>query len=142
MDEWKQSFVERLGRVQSRWAARLDQTLDAVVKPVFDDLAEFLRENGFSASTPLRASGRRSFKFELAEDAYVLLIFRSVGVGEFELSREVFLLGSPPDVTRLTERVATLDADWARAQFQAALDAFVEILSGRENATEPELVEA
>jgi hypothetical protein len=140
MDAWKKSFAERLGHVRSGWAAQLDQALEEHAVPVFNDLAEFLRDNGVVGSMPLREKGRRSFKFELAEDAYVLLIFRSTAVGEFELSREVFILGAEPKVRKTTERLANLNQDWARQEFQAALDSFIGLLEPASAPAEAEVV--
>jgi hypothetical protein len=130
MKEWKQSFAEKLSRVQSQWGARLDDALDHNVQPVYEDLADFVRKHGFSTSVPLHEVGRRSFKFELAEDAYVLLIFKTSGMGDFELSCETFVLGTEPKARKVVERLGRLTEAWARQEFQATLNAFVELLGG------------
>ncbi len=140
MRDWKQSFTEKLGRVQTQWGARLDEALDQHVQPVFEDLTGFLGRHGFTASVPLHEVGRRSFKFELVEDAYVLLIFKSVGLGEFELSCETFVLGTEPKARRVRERIGRLNADWARQEFESTLNAFVELLSGAPVQPEAECV--
>ncbi len=128
MDAWKRSFSEKLAQAQSRWATRLDEALDAAATPVFGELQEFLTNNGITPATPLREKGRRSYKFELAEDAYVLLLFRGRGVGEFELTRETFVLGQRPQVRKTTERLTVLTPEWVQQEFQAALDDFVDLL--------------
>lgn len=139
MDQWKQTFSKRLSDVQARWAVQFDETLDNSVNPVFHELADFLQQNGFAASLPMQEPGHRSFKFELAEDAYLLVIFRSRAVGEFELSRQSFALGSETKLRKTTERLATVTEDWARREFQGALDAFLELLGGPQVPSEEEL---
>lgn len=130
MDDWKKSFSQKLGRLRSNWVAQFDELLESVVTPVVEDLGQFLSDNGFRTSKPLRENGRRSFKFELAEDAYVLLILRSIGLGAFELSCETVVPGSEPVARKSTERLAELSKAWAMKQIQAALNAFVDRLSG------------
>ena len=139
MEQWKQTFVKKLGDVQARWAAQFDDALDSAVNPVFHELAEFLQQNNFTAAMPMQEAGRRSFKFELAEDAYLLLIFRSRAVGEFEFTRQSFVLGNEPKVRKTTERISSVNEDWARNEFQVALDAFIERLGGAAVPTEEEL---
>lgn len=141
MDEWKRSFAKRIGHVRSNWAGQLDAALDATVMPVFEEFTEFLRENGFDAAVPMQDGGHRSLKFELAENAYVLLIFASKALDEFEFSRELFVLGQEPDSETSVERVSSLDRPWVQGQFQAALDAFVEVLESRVNTNAPVEVE-
>lgn len=142
LEQWKRSFAERLGNVQAQWVGRFRETLDTVVGPVFDDLAVFLRSNGFAATAPLREDGRRSFKFELAEDAYVLLLFKSTGVGEFELSTETFAPGCEPRVTRRKERLGQVSAAWTQREFQTTLNAFLDLLGGGRAPAEAEFVHA
>jgi hypothetical protein len=139
MDSWKKSFLDKLNRAQSHWAGMFDEALDASIEPVFEDLSAFLEDNGFGLSRPLQESGRRSYKFALAEDAYALLIFESRAVGEFELTRELFVLGSDPQISRGTERVLQVDDEWARREIQSLLDRFVELLAREESAVVEEL---
>lgn len=128
--EWKKSFLDKLGQAQSQWIRRFEDSLESAVTPVFDELKTFLAENGFHTSAPLRELGRRSYKFELAENAYLLTIFRSLGVGEFEVRFETFVPGSQPVFRKSVVRITDVDAAWARGQFQSGLDAFVELLAG------------
>ena len=85
---------------------------------------------------PLCEPGRRSFKFELAENAYLLMIFRSSGVGEFELRTESFVPGGEPALNKKLGRVADFTKEWATERVQAALDTFVDLLSGAQQ-TQP-----
>lgn len=130
MPEWKDQFLSKLDQVQAQWSKRFDERLDAAVNPTFDELGAFLRTHGFHMSSPMRQEGRRSFKFELSENAYVLLIFRSSSVGEFELRCECFVPGNEPMMSKSLGRVMDIDEAWTRGQMQAALDNFVDRLSG------------
>lgn len=138
MDNWKSSFLEKLHEAQSKCARQFEGALDRWIVPAFDDLSDFLRDNAFEVSTPLNEEGRRSFKAELAENAYVLLIFRFAGVGEFELRTEIFAPGVDPVMDKETGRVTDIDADWAEKRFQNGLDRFVELLGGQQAQTPAE----
>ncbi len=130
MDAWKQSFVSKLDDARSHWSQHFDNLLESVVAPAFDEFGVFLQNHEFSSSQPMKEPGRRSFKFELSENTYVLLMFRSTGLGSFELRSECFVPGRDSQNDQSDHRVSDLDDGWARGQFQAALDAFVELLSG------------
>ena len=136
MDSWKRAFLDKLQQAQSKCAQQFEDALDQSIGPVFEELSSFLRDNGFQVSTPLNERGRRSFKAELAENAYLLLIFRFVGVGAFELRSETFVPGSEPVLEKSVGRIADIDSDWAAQMFQAGLDQFVELLAGQESAKE------
>ncbi|TWT41719.1 hypothetical protein RAS1_28400 [Phycisphaerae bacterium RAS1] len=137
---WKQSFVEKLNRAQSQWTSKFTEVMESQVSETFEDIRRFVQDNGFAASTPLREDSRRSFKFELAENAYLLMIFRSVGVGEFEVRSESFVPGRDAKLAKMRCRLVDVDEAWARDQFQAALDAFVAHLAD-ETAGAPEVNE-
>lgn len=139
MDEWQQLFVKKLERVQDRWSERLDEVLDNVAQPVFEELSQFLRHNGFVTATPLRERGRRSFKFEMGEDVYVLVIFEVRSGGEFQLTRQVFAVGEEPQVHRSIERISAVSRKWAQDTYRHALDAFVNLLGGAEEPVEEEV---
>jgi len=140
MDRWKKSFVERLSQAQSKWIGRFENALDEHLAPSLREYAQFLTDNGFRVSTPLHEPGRRSVKFELAENAYVLLVLRSTAVGEFELRRETFVPGAEPQLQRLTGRIGELNRHWFDEQIRTALDGFVDLLAGEAPATVEELV--
>lgn len=138
---WKERFLERLNRAQRRCSEWFESALDEAAGGVFGELEAFLSANGFRVSRPLREAGRRSYKFELAENAYVLFIFRFRAVGEFELRTEIFAPGCEPRLETLSFSIADLKPDWARERFQRALDEFVELLSGESaRQGEPALV--
>ena len=128
MEEWKKTFVEKLHTAQEKCAQQFEKTLERAVLPVFEQMRSFLRDNDFDVSTPMSERGRRSFKFELAENAYLLVIFRFTGVDEFELRNETFVPGREPILEKFSGRVADIDRDWTENLFEAGLDRFVERL--------------
>ena len=129
---WKKGFLDKLGEAQKQWLRDFDTAMDEHVSPGYDEVREFLSNNGFRVSKPLREEGRRSFKFELAENAYVLVLFRAAGVNEFEIRAETFVPAREPVLSKAMARVKDLNMDWAQEQFQTALDNFVSLLSGDE----------
>jgi hypothetical protein len=131
MDAWKKQFMDKLGKAQQTCAKRFEDALDQAVKPAFDDLAQFLRDNGFKVSQPLAERGRRSFKFELAENAYLLILVRFGGLGELELRSEAFTPGDKPMMRRFVGGLNEISPAWAEKQFRAALDEFIDLLSGK-----------
>ncbi|MFO0837247.1 MAG: hypothetical protein U1D55_01880 [Phycisphaerae bacterium] len=133
---WKRQFLDKLSNVQSRWAKRFEETLDATVVPAFSEISPFLRENGFTVSTPMRDEGRRSFKFELIENAYLLMIFRCANVGAFELRCESFVPGAEPRLSKQVCRISEINDEWSRQRFQNSLNAFVELLAGKKENPE------
>ena len=130
MNQWRDEFLGKLNKAQAHWNKQFEDALDSSFVPVFDDFKGFLADNGFKLSVPLSEPGRRSFKFELAENAYMLMIFRSSGVGEFELRTESFVPGSEPVLNKAVGRVADFTKDWVTERVQTALDTFVDLLSG------------
>ncbi|RMF77221.1 MAG: hypothetical protein D6744_11560 [Planctomycetota bacterium] len=134
MDRWKESFLKKLSQAQNQCGQRFEDALDQFVEPAFQDIGGFLRDNGFQISKPLSEEGRRSYKFELAENAYQLVIFRFSGIGEFELRTETFVPGADPKLEKSVCNVADIDESWAAGRFQSALDAFVEQLGNSDRA--------
>ena len=135
MDDWRRNFVQKLGKAQSQWVRMFEDALTDHIVPVFDDFGSFVCNHGFRVCTPLREQGRRSFKFELAENAYLLLIFRSVSIGEFEMCSESFVPGREPLLDKSTVRIADVDRKWAERQFRSALDSFIDALNAAPGAT-------
>lgn len=134
MDSWKRQFIDKLGKAQAACAKRFEDSIDDAVNPVFQDMQGFLRDNGFKVSQPLKEQGRRSYKFELAENAYMLLIMRFNGVGELELRTEIFVPGSEPQLTKSVGRLADVSTKWAEEQFHGGLDTFINQLAGEQPA--------
>ena len=130
MDGWKKQFIDKLGKAQQSCAQRFEDALDQAFSPLFDDLSTFLRDNGFKVSQPLRENGRRSYKFELAENAYLLVLVRFGGLGDFELRSETFVPGNKPLLRKFVGGMKDLSTPWAEKQFRTALDSFIDQLSG------------
>ena len=140
MDQWKQTFLNKLTQAQSQWVERFEEALNTHFAPVFEDYRQFLADNGFRMSVPMREPGRRSFKFELSENAYLLMILRSTGVGELELRCESFVPGCDPAQSRVITTVSQVTAEWATERVRAALESFVDLLSEAAPAPVEELV--
>lgn len=131
---WQNSFLEKLSQAQSRWLRRFEEVLEDAIAPVFANIKDFLADNGFHVSSPLRELGRRSYKFELAENAYLLVIFRSLGVGEFEARYESFVPGCEPSFKKTIVRVSDVGESWARKYLQTGLDNFIDQLAKDNNS--------
>lgn len=140
MDAWKRSFLDKLHTAQAKCVKQFEAALRDHVEPVIDELSGFLRDNGFRVSSPLQEQGRRSFKFELAENAYLLTIYRFTGVGEFELRCELFVPGKEPVLQKSVVRVPDVTEAWAQKQFREGLDSFVALLTGDVEEPADELV--
>jgi len=146
MDNWKQTFLDKLTQAQSQWLTRFDEALDTHFVPIFEEYRQFLADNGFRLSMPMREPGRRSFKFELSENAYLLMILRAIGVGELELRCDSFVPGCDPAHSRSVGLVSQVTQEWVTERLRGALETFVELLSQASppNVSEPveELVSA
>ncbi len=131
MDQWKRTLLDKLSQAQGQWCRRFEESLDRSFVPAYEEHKNFLADNGFKLSTPMREPGRRSFKFELSENAYLLIILRATGVGEFELHTESFVPGGEPTLNKSTGRVADMDEAWAEKQIKSGIDGFVDLLLGQ-----------
>ncbi|MBI5863504.1 MAG: hypothetical protein HZB38_03125 [Planctomycetes bacterium] len=142
MDGWKKQFLDKLGKAQATCAQRFEEALDDAFNPAFADVSNFLRDNGFKVSQPLSETGRRSYKFELAENAYALVLVRLSGVDEIELRGELIVPGNKPVLKKQVGSVKDVNAGWAEKHFRNTLDQFVELLSGQKpGAAAPEGIE-
>jgi hypothetical protein len=140
MDQWKQTFLSKLNQAQSQWIGQFDEALSTHFAPVFEEYRQFLTDNGFRLSVPLRESGRRSFKFELSENAYLLMILRATGVGELELRCESSVPGCDPAQSCSIAAVSEVTAEWVTQKVHGALDTFVDLLNNATPAAAEELV--
>jgi hypothetical protein len=142
MNDWQKQFKKKLDRVRSAAQERFEQFACEVLSSTFDRVNTFTGEMGVHGSAPLARQGMRTFKFELTENAYVLMTFRATGLDQCEVESE-FVVPHAEHLPACESRVALLDADeqWARDVFQNALDHFADALA-EAYETQPELVGA
>jgi len=80
----------------------------------------------------------RTFKFGLAEDAYVLVFFRSKGLDTVQWLYEYVVPGKGTGKSKVSETIIReVTRKWAEDCFQSALDDFVAKLAEAEHAKEP-----
>lgn len=134
---WQSGFLKRLEDLRGDWVKRFESTIAECMEPAFDELSAFVSKHGFRGSAPLRQSDRRSFKFELAENAYVLVTFRHEGIDDMVAMCEYFVPGSQPGSYETRVACGDVNREWACLQFQDALDAFVSAFSTARRAEKP-----
>jgi len=137
MDKWKQGFAEKIEALQDQWRRQFDVLVEETLEPVFSEFDEFVRPWDFQASIPQAQSPVRTFKFTLAEDAYVLVFFRSKGVDTVQCLYEYAIPGQGTSKSRRSDTVVrNVSREWAKDCFQTALDDFVAKLTEAERARE------
>lgn len=135
MDEWRHGFASKIGALQEQWAERFTTLIEGTAEPVFREFADFLKQWNFHISMPRAESTMHSFKFELVEDAYVLIFFRSKGIDAVECEYESSVRGMGATRGERTERAGhEADRKWVEGCFQRALDDFVAKLTEAEHA--------
>lgn len=134
MNKWQSSFARSMENVRSHWVKRFEDSVGKHVGPAFEEIAAFVSKHGIKAAAPLKQSDRRSFKFEIAENAYALVSFRHVGMDDVQMTCEYFVPGGDPG--SYDTRVSCVDVtrEWATAQFQEALDSLVNALNNGEGS--------
>lgn len=122
---WQNGFLKRLEELRGDWVKNFEGAISASVEPAFEEVSAFVSKHGFRGVAPLRQSDRRSFKFELAENAYVLVTFRHEGIDDLLATCEYFVPGAQPGCYETRVACADVNREWAVLQFQDALDALV-----------------
>ena len=144
MDEWRHGFASKIGALQEQWVGRFTTLVEEIAEPVFREFADFLKQWNFHISMPRTESAMHSFKFELVENAYVLIFFRSKGIDAVECEYESAVPGVGASHGERTEKAGReADRKWVESCFRRALDDFVAKLTEAENARatpEPALV--
>ncbi len=133
--QWRESFARRVDGLRSQWVKKFEQKLADVVAPAFGEISSFVNEHGFKSTSPLVQSDRRSFKFEMAENAYALVTFMHGSVEEAVVKCEYFAPGADPGEYEVRAPVADVNKSWATERFQEALDTFLEAM---DRSGEPE----
>ncbi len=124
-NQWRQTFANRLDGLRLQWVDDFKRRLDSEVEPAFDELAGFVGDYGFRTSSPLNRPECRSFKFELNENAFVLLTLSHESMGDVSLRCEYFAPGAQPGDLVHRAQLQDVNRDWATSRFQEALDTFV-----------------
>ncbi len=135
--QWRDGFVHKLDGLRSQWVDDFKHRVGNEVVPAFDEIATFVAEHGFRASSPVAQPDRQSFKFELAENAYVLMTLSHKSIDEVEMRYEYFTPGAAPGDLERSVQVQDVNRGWATAWFQEALDALVGNLTGEDKADGP-----
>lgn len=130
-NDWRQSFTRKLEGLRSQWIKNFEEHMRDDVGPAFDEIASFVGEHGFRASSPLVQPDRRSFKFEMTENAYVLMTIRHNSVEEVVVKCEYFAPGADPGEYEVRAGLHEVNRGWAKERFQEALDTFVDALDKR-----------
>ena len=95
-NQWRDGFVHKLDGLRSRWVGDFKSRVSSEVVPAFDEISSFVAEHGFRASSPVVQPDRQSFKFEMAENAFVLLTLSHESIGDVLLRCEYFAPGAQP----------------------------------------------
>jgi hypothetical protein len=145
MSNWQQSFATKVEALREKCTRTFDNVAAEVVEPTFTKFEEFVSTCDFNVTRPQSQHGLRSFKFALAEDAYVLFQFRPRGVAEVECEYEIFVPSQGRiEAKRLRASFSGADRDWVRGCFESGLDSFVSLygevtewLGNRDHARPP-----
>ena len=133
MNEWQQSFAGKIEALRETWAQRFDTMAKETLEPTFEEFTEFVQQWNIQSNIPRAQNSMRSFKFILAEDAYVLIFFRGKGVDAVECQYGCAIPGQgTSEGPRSDTMVCNVDRKWAENCFKTALDAFVTKLTESE----------
>ena len=144
MNDWERDFSKRMESLREQSTDCLERFLEADLQAAFEGLSSFLSQWKFQTSTPQTQPGRRSFKFALTEDAYVLVAFRLEGIDSIECEWEYGLpvVGRVAGL-RCSSSLRKVDRQWGESCFQKALDGLPVKLAeadARKKGREPVLV--
>jgi hypothetical protein len=144
MNDWERDFSRRMESLRELSTDCLERFMQADLQTAFGNFSNFLSQWKFQTSTPQTQPGRRSFKFALTEDAYVLVTFRLEGIDALECEWEygVPVVGRVAGV-RCSCSLRKVDRQWGESCFQKALDGLLVKLGGadaKKKGREPVLV--
>lgn len=130
MNDWRKRFAEKMEFVREVALARFDEFASKTLGPLYEEFSAFTGEHGVKAANPLANGEARTYRFSVAENAYVLLTFRSAGVERCELLSE-FSVPNREKPAPVKSSVNLLDADdvWARRAFEESLERFAEAVA-------------
>ena len=130
MSGWREEFVERIAVVRQGVLDLFEHFAGETLTPVFDELRSFTADHGLRGSAPVSKADFRTFKFSVAENAYVLITFRPRGLDRIEVFSE-FTVPHRPKVSPLYDSTELIEAGrvWAQRSFEQALDRFAEVMA-------------
>ena len=144
MNQWKEQFTQKFGVVRDASRKRFDQLSVETITPLFEEFRDFTRSLGFQPEAPVSSEGVRSFKFGLAENAYMLLTFRLDGWRHCVATADFFVSTGPkPEPINAKVELGEANAAWVKARFQEPLDRFTDAFVGSmagSSEFEPELI--
>lgn len=131
MSNWQAQFARKIDTLKDAALSGFNAMADQALTPVFEEFQAFTDKQGMKSSAPLSQPGVLTFKFQVSENAYVLMAFRQSGIEQCEALAE-FAVPQRNKVPQLQRRVDLADADagWIRRFFEETLDRFVDVLAG------------
>jgi hypothetical protein len=133
MTQWQQSFVQNLESLRGQWLKDFDRVMNESVAPAFERISGFVGEHGFRVSSPVSQTDRRSYKFEMAENAFLMVFFHHRGINDYMVKTECFVPGREPWDYSESGALNDITLEWATAMFQKGLDTFVTAFSAANN---------
>jgi len=130
MNTWQERFAQKLDNVREAADDFFQRFCGETLDVVFEEFCDFTSQRGLAGSAPLSKASVRTFKFEMSENAYVLITFRSCDLEHCEVMSELSI-PRHEKISPAKNRVEVGDADnsWARRMFEEALDAFADALT-------------
>jgi hypothetical protein len=126
MNHWQEQFAQQMDALCAQSSSWFDRFSDDVIVPSLETLTGFLDRWHYEITTPACDEARRTFRFALTEDGYLLVWFRMEGFDTLECEYEYSLPGvGRVKGVRTTGSLRAADADWVESCFQMALNAFV-----------------
>lgn len=126
MNDWQQSFLQKLETAKKQWRSRFEKFAEECIEPVFHQIEEFTLTNGFTVTTPQCEDAVRVYKFALTENGYLIATFRQHGLEDVEVDFQVVVPGGD-GLARHSSHSRICDAGqrWVEQQLQDALDRFM-----------------
>jgi len=130
MSGWREEFVERIAVVRRGVLDLFERFAGETLTAVFEEIRSFTADHGLRGSAPVSKAGLRTFKFSVADNAYVLITFRPRGLDRIEVFSE-FTVPNRPKVSPLYDSTELIEAGqaWAQRSFEQSLDRFAEVMA-------------
>ena len=126
MNRWQEQFAQQMDALCAQSSTWFDRFADDVLEPTLESMTGFLDRWNYEITLPPCEPGRRTFRFGLTEDGYMLLWFRLEGFDTLQCEYEYSLPGvGRVQGVRTTAGLRSADSDWVDSCFQMALGAFV-----------------